>query len=41
MQTIKDQFDILNDDISSISKRTNKLILTSDDANKVFKNHNR
>lgn len=39
LQTLKDQFDTLNEDISSISKRTNKLILTSDDANKIFKNH--
>lgn len=39
LQAIKEQFDVLNEDISSISKRTNKLILTSDDANKVFKGH--
>lgn len=39
LQSIKEQFDSLNDDIASISKRTNKLILTSDDANKVFKGH--
>ena len=33
------QFDALNDDITSISKRTNKLILTSDDASeKLQKN---
>lgn len=31
-KAILDQFDTLNDDITSISKRTNKLILTSDDA---------
>lgn len=39
LQSFKDQFDALNEDLSSISKRTNKLILTSDDANKIFKNH--
>lgn len=46
LQSIKEQFtslnneiESLNDDIASISKRTNKLILTSDDANKVFKGH--
>ena len=31
-KAILEQFDTLNDDITSISKRTNKLILTSDDA---------
>lgn len=31
-KAILEQFDNLNDDITSISKRTNKLILTSDDA---------
>ena len=36
---ILSQFDALNDDITSISKRTNKLILTSDDASeKLQKN---
>lgn len=39
LQSIKEQFESLNDDIASISKRTNKLILTSDDANKVFRGH--
>lgn len=38
-EILKSQFDVLNDDISSISKRTNKLILTSDDVNKTFKGH--
>ncbi|MDD3237466.1 MAG: hypothetical protein PHV37_05145 [Candidatus Gastranaerophilales bacterium] len=39
IQVIKNCFEELNDDISSISKRTNKLILTSDEANKTFNNH--
>ncbi len=34
---LKEHFSQLNDDISSISVRTNKLILTADDANKEFK----
>ncbi len=33
------QIDCLYDDISSISKRTNKLILTSDDAHKTLKHY--
>ena len=33
------QFECLQDDISSISKRTNKLILTSDDAHKTLKHY--
>lgn len=36
---LKERFEELNDDISSISKRTNKLILSADDANKEFKIH--
>lgn len=39
INSLKEKFEELNDDISSISKRTNKLILTADDANKEFKNH--
>ncbi len=39
LQVIKEQFEVIGDDISSISKRTNKLILTSDDANKIFRSH--
>ena len=35
---LKERFEELNDDISSISIRTNKLILSADDANKEFKN---
>ena len=34
---ISERFEILNEDISSISKRTNKLILTAEDTNKKFK----
>ena len=34
-----ERFDVLNEDISSISKRTNKLILTSEDTNKKFKGY--
>lgn len=38
-KTILNQFETLNDDITSISRRTNKLILTSDDsATKLQKN---
>ena len=36
---IFERFEILNEDISSISKRTNKLILTSEDINKKFKSY--
>lgn len=39
LKAIKNQFELFQDDISSISKRTNKLIITSDNTNKVFKNH--
>ena len=35
--SIKEKFEELNEDISSISVRTNKLILSADDANKDFK----
>lgn len=38
INSLKERFEELNDDISSISKRTNKLILTADDANKEFRN---
>lgn len=34
---VKSLFDNLNEDISSISKRTNKLILSSDEVNKILK----
>lgn len=34
---VKSLFDTLNEDISSISKRTNKLILSSDEMNKTLK----
>ncbi len=34
---VKSLFDTLNEDISSISKRTNKLILASDEVNKTLK----
>ncbi|MBQ9246132.1 hypothetical protein IJ182_07695 [bacterium] len=37
INALKERFAELNDDISSISIRTNKLILSSDDANKEFK----
>ncbi len=36
---IKALFDGLNEDISSISKRTNKLIIASDEVNKALKNN--
>ena len=39
IESLKARFNELNDDISSISIRTNKLILTADDANKEFKTH--
>ena len=39
INSLKEYFEELNDDIASISKRTNKLILSADDANKEFKNH--
>ncbi len=39
INSLKECFEELNDDIASISKRTNKLILSADDANKEFKNH--
>ena len=39
IDALKARFNELNDDISSISIRTNKLILTADDANKEFKTH--
>ena len=39
INSLKERFSELNDDISSISLRTNKLILTADDANKEFKSH--
>ena len=39
IDALKARFNELNDDISSISVRTNKLILTADDANKEFKTH--
>lgn len=37
INSLKDKFEELNNDISSISIRTNKLILSADDANKEFK----
>ena len=37
INSLKERFSELNDDISSISIRTNKLILSADDANKEFK----
>ncbi len=37
INSLKERFAELNDDISSISIRTNKLILSADDANKEFK----
>lgn len=37
--SVKERLAELNDDVSSISIRTNKLILSADDANKEFKNH--
>lgn len=37
IEGIKKQFNALNEDISSISKRTNKLIINSDDSNKIFR----
>ena len=39
INALKARFEELNDDISSISVRTNKLILSADDANKEFKNY--
>ncbi len=39
INALKDKFSELNDDISSISIRTNKLILSADDANKEFKTY--
>lgn len=36
---VKNLFDTLNDDISSISKRTNKLIISSDEVNKTLQGH--
>lgn len=36
IRAIRNQFESVQDDISSISKRTNKLILTSDNSNKLF-----
>ncbi len=39
IQSIKECFAELNEDISSISIRTNKLILSADDANKEFKTY--
>lgn len=39
INSLKEKFEELNDDISSISKRTNKLILSADDANKEFKTY--
>lgn len=39
INSLKARFEELNEDIASISKRTNKLILSADDANKEFKNH--
>ena len=39
INALKTRFDELNDDISSISVRTNKLILTADDVNKEFKTY--
>lgn len=39
INALKERFSELNDDISSISIRTNKLILSADDANKEFKTY--
>lgn len=39
INSLKERFEELNDDISSISIRTNKLILSADDANKEFKTY--
>ncbi len=39
INSLKERFAELNDDISSISIRTNKLILSADDANKEFKTY--
>ncbi len=39
INSLKERFSELNDDISSISIRTNKLILSADDANKEFKTY--
>lgn len=39
INSLKEKFAELNDDISSISIRTNKLILSADDANKQFKTY--
>jgi chromosome segregation ATPase len=39
IKALKERFSELNDDISSISIRTNKLILSADDANKEFKTY--
>lgn len=36
---MRDRFDSLNDDITSISKRTNKLIITSDDSNRSLRDN--
>ncbi len=39
INSIKENFNQLNEDISSISIRTNKLILSADDANKEFRTY--
>ena len=39
INSLKEKFEELNNDLSSISVRTNKLILSADDANKEFKTH--
>lgn len=39
INSLKEKFEELNSDISSISIRTNKLILSADDANKEFKTY--
>lgn len=39
INSLKEKFEELNNDISSISIRTNKLILSADDANKEFKTY--
>lgn len=39
INSLKERFSELNDDITSISIRTNKLILSADDANKEFKTY--
>ena len=39
INSLKEKFEELNNDISSISIRTNKLILSADDANKEFKSY--